>query len=598
MASKDTNDNMKLKEMLWNEVDMDEEERTALRKGVMKSDFMKRVMKSTTDEKKKEFWSVKEYKNGDEFIDLERGKITEFLRHNKWGRWRLGDKRTSSSELFRRNGAILESHDERTALVWMYQYAESLKQSDMEKHWFLREELLEATQSLSDTKWDRALEFLDVYSEEGTENSKKLDLFSDDKETAHYFFRNGVVRITAEEIELIAWDAWKKDAKQGCIWESSINKERSVQIVAKSKKGIFELFWERAFLRQTKSVHTLRDWRTAFEMTEEAEDHYRASRVAYGYLLHNFQGPAETKCVAFIDANADLKKTEGRNGKSLLMNSLKHFKKLTTIDGRAFRKAVGESARFNFAQVEKDTRVVLIDDITPDFEFLQMFSLLTGDMKVERKGTNAFMIRHEKKPKFCLTTNYPLVETGQSHIDRRFIVEVGSYWNQANKQGEAVSDKKHMGKMFFTEFNDSDWNEFYSCGFRCVQEWLRAGKLVATKHANYEEKARKFSIEGIEEVGFTDWFTEWMEIECVKQGANTGDGIAVESLYSQFQSDRTDAHWSFDSFKQGLWRYCECTKGMGYNEHLASKGSTFSSRRMLKGKRGEQKEHVILTVAT
>ena len=527
-------------------------------------------------------------------IEMSPTKITKFLSANQWGRWRLGQKRTDDTDLFRRNGGLLESHDEQTALLWMYSFAEDLKRSDMGSDWKYREEILKATQALSLSKLKRGLEFLPVYSEEGGENSSKLDMFRDDRVTAHYFFQNDVVRVTAKDIELIPWDTWRKRGNPGCIWESAIIK-RNVRLVSAKQKGLFETFWEQAMMRQTKSVQQVSDWRKAFEMTDEAKDHYRASRLAFGYLLHSYIAPSESKCIYFIDANSDAKKAEGRNGKSLVMTALKHFKKLTTIDGRSFRKAMYTSSRFNFGEVEKDTRIVLIDDVQPDFEFAQMFSMLTSDMRVERKNARPFIIPHAHKPKFALTTNHPIASPGQSHKARQFIVEVGSYWNQADKQGERPADKKHIGKMLFDEFSESDWNDFYSCGFRCVQELLQAEKLDPPKHTNFEEKARKLSIEGNQDIGFTEWFDEWVDKERVLRNAHVGDGVALKTLFSEFQQARPEAPWGLDDFKKALFKYCQERKEIGYNEHLASKGNTLSARRMLKGPRGAQTEHVLLT---
>lgn len=542
---------------------------------------------------KERFWDIAV--TGDRArIEMPPTKITKFLSDNQWGRWRLGQKRTDDTDLFRRDGGLLEAHDEQTALRWMYTFVENLKRGDMGSDWNYREDILKATQALSPSKLKRGLDFLPVYSEEGGENSTKLDVFRDDRVTAHYFFRNGVVRVTAKDIELIPWETWREKGNPGCIWESAII-NRNVKLVAVKQKGLFETFWEQAMMRQTKSLHEVSDWRQAFEMTDDAKDHYRASRLAFGYLLHSYIAPSESKCIYFIDANSDAQRAEGRNGKSLVMTALKHFKKLTTIDGRAFRKAMDTSSRFNFGEVEKDTRIVLIDDVQPDFEFAQMFSMLTSDMRVERKNARPFIIPHAHKPKFALTTNHPIASPGQSHKARQFIVEVGSYWNQADKQGERPADKQHIGKMLFDEFSESDWNEFYSCGFRCVQELLQVEKLIPPKHTNFEDKARKLSVEGAQDIGFTDWFDEWVDSERVQQNAHVGDGIAIKRLFSAFQEARPDAPWGLDDFKKALYNYCLDRKDIGYNEHLASKGKTLSARRMLKGPRGAQTEHVILT---
>ena len=55
--------------------------------------------------------------------------------------------------------------------------------------------------------------------------------------------------------------------------------------------------------------------------------------------------------------------------------------------------------RFQFADVTIDTKFVLIDDVRPEFSLEQLFSMITGDVEVEGKGKNKFMIPAERKSK-------------------------------------------------------------------------------------------------------------------------------------------------------------------------------------------------------
>ena len=78
-----------------------------------------------------------------------------------------------------------------------------------------------------------------------------------------------------------------------------------------------------------------------------------------------------------------------------------------------------------------------------------------------------------------------------------------------NENGESPADEKHLGKTLFGyEFTDVDWNQFYTYGFRCVQEYLKKG-LVESSNENHLKKSRKVSIEGIDGDGVV---TSWMNV--------------------------------------------------------------------------------------
>ena len=62
---------------------------------------------------------------------------------------------------------------------------------------------------------------------------------------------------------------------------------------------------------------------------------------------------------------------------------------------------------------ENDIKLILIDDLRPDFEFESLFTLITGDMEIEGKETNKFTIPEDRKPKFGVTTNYVLMGTDE-----------------------------------------------------------------------------------------------------------------------------------------------------------------------------------------
>ena len=248
--------------------------------------------------------------------------------------------------------------------------------------------------------------------------------------------------------------------------------------------------------------------------------------------------------------------------------------------------------RFQFADVCLDTKLILIDDLRPDFNFESLFSMITGDMEIEGKGTNKFTIPEERKPKFGITTNYVLMGTGTSVSRRMHIVEFGDYWNRCIQEGENPSDTKHLGKLLFdrNDFDQDDWDDFYNFGFGCVQDYLSHG-LVQADTSDYFLKALKQKIEGVGGDGtVTGWMNDWI--------LTRNEEISEEDLYSKFITDypMESFTWDSKSFHKGFFSFTMEHPDYDYNGHLSYKGDKKSDRRYLVGKRGQQNPHIVVSV--
>lgn len=429
------------------------------------------------------------------------------------------------------------------------------------------------------------LDDLPVYSENNLENTEDLQLFTDDQLTSFVRFKNGVVKINSKNIELL--DTTDKSV-QGNVWESSIIQK---DITVRESCGVFTKFVEKSMLTRDRTKSE-KDWTKEYPKTKDSNESLLALRTAIGYLIHSHNTSDQMKAIFFIDKGSDLQKPEGGNGKTLIMKSLQHFKKLSVQDGKRFRQDLDHGGRFQFADVCMDTKLILIDDLRPDFAFESLFSMITGDMEIEGKGTNKFTIPEERKPKFGITTNYVLMGTGTSVSRRMHIVEFGDYWNRAILEKESPSDKKHLGKLLFdkNQFNQDDWDDFYNFGFRCVQDYLKHG-LVQADTSDYFLKALKQKIEGVDGDGtVTGWMNDWI--------LTRNKEISEEDLYDLFIDDYPTESFSWDSkkFHKGFFTFIMEHPDYDYNAHNSFKGDKKSDRRHLVGKRGQQKPHIMVTV--
>ena len=390
-------------------------------------------------------------------------------------------------------------------------------------------------------------------------------LFRDNKNEVFTFFNNGVVKTTKDGSELREYEI----IKDGYIWENQKRTEiNNISLMKDSEKGVFEEFVEKCMSVQNENG----EW-------EIDEKEYEALRTTYGYLLSNYTNNGETPAPIFVDRESDGVHAEGGNGKSLVMKSIKHWKNSYTINGRNIHK---DKTQFTFSGTPLDSEFVFMDDVDVDFPFNMIYNYTTGDMEIERKHTNKFVIDESIKPKIGVCTNYIMSDTSHSTKRRQYVIEFGNFWNFHDKQG--ISVEKYLGKRLIdNDFTDNDWIQFYNFGFRCIQEFLTKG-VVETEKSNYERKQYITKLEGN---GVNDGVVDWIE-NYIKTEDRVKDCVQFPKFISDFNNyfdiDVTDK-WDKTRLKKVLWDICLHNK-WDYNPHRT--GNSLSDKRWKTGPKGQQ----------
>jgi hypothetical protein len=549
------------------------------------------------------FW--KPAKNGCSFNHY---LLDKFLMQYGFRQFQTVKDRTVSNPVILNDDGILKVYNGITIKKWVRDWLESVDEKEFQLNGSLdttnpgvdsvdKLTVLDKWQSFAYGKLQTiVLDTLQPLSQQGFPDTEQIDLFEDTSDKAHVRFKNGVVKITKDDIQLLNPDEVRL---QGAVWESSII-DREIKITD-GTSGLFKTFTELSMYRKDPSI-TDEDWTKEYSMTPSSDSQYLSLRTAYGYLVHTFNSPTEAKGIIFGDVDSDIGKPQGGNGKSVIMESIGHFKKLVYQDGKKIKPPQADGGRFQFSTVTVDAKFLWIDDLRENFRFEDLFSTITNDMEVEGKGINKFVIPKDKKPKLGMTTNYVIPGVGTSHSRRKHVVQFGNYWNRCVEEGESPSDDKHLGKSLFEEnFTNEDWNDFYNYGFRCVQEYFEKG-LVQSDNSQYEIKSIKVTVEGVDGSGvFTDWLDDWIKVDRLKDDLNVGDGISLDDLWSKFSRDNlleilgAGGSWDKKRFDQGVWDFTDNMKGYQYNGHLSKNGASKSSRRMQKGPAGNQKPYIRIT---
>jgi hypothetical protein len=540
-----------------------------------------------------EFWS---YSPRTGKIEINLRKVGRYLSDMGFGLYKSTAVRTDKPVIFRDVNNVLELHDPRTVKNAL---AESVEER------FDDDDVIDKVLRMSRDSVLSALDMIGVYSMDGFDGTTKLSLAMDDAKTCYLPFKNGVVVITADSIELQDYSVLA-DTK---VWQSAFI-PHDITLKKKSDRRTSrgrDTFRDFIHLALKKDVDpSVDDLNYGYDKGADSEEYLSrktAFETSYGYLIHNYNPPDDAKVVILADVESTAKKAEGRNGKTLAHETLQYYKKMVTIDGRTdLRSASSDSARFNFSHVTLDTKLVVINDLeTERIDLKQFFSQITDDFVVQDKNKSKFVIPKDKKPKMSINTNYILQGSGESYSGRQFIVEFGNYFNRAHKKKLKPADilGTRIGK---DGFDKDDWDAFYAYGFECVQNYLKNG-LVEAVNTSYERKKLVSDVEGPYGSGETvDFLEKWCETERVKNAYHI-DGIAEEELFRLFQESRGVPSFAIDElpkkdkeiFYASVFKFCGAKDGYEYNAHLASKGNSRHLRRDRKGPRGAQKSFVRIT---
>lgn len=299
--------------------------------------------------------------------------------------------------------------------------------------------------------WNHVSKSKQLFSEQFLTMLKsiEMEMIKDTKSTGYIPFLNGVVKITSKTIEL-----QKYISCDGFIWENQIIKRNYTP--GEIDNNFQDL------------VH---------KVSNNDTNRIKALESTLGYLIHSFKDKQHQKAVIINDELIS-DNPNGGSGKSIMINALKHFRKVVIIDGKAFDPNKGD---FIYQRVDLDTQILAFDDVKKSFNFESIFSLITEGITVNRKNKDEIFIPFERAPKVIITTNYVINGSGSSHARRRHEIEFHQYFNENRNPMDVY------GRLLFDSWNANDWASFDNYMLRNLQNFLRDG-MQSVKSINSEAK--------------------------------------------------------------------------------------------------------------
>lgn len=393
----------------------------------------------------------------------------------------------------------------------------------------LIDEIIDALESFFQKSTDYTINRLEIVTPEL--------LLQDEQKVCYKFYKNGILTITPEAIELESYD----DFDQLILADRILQRD----FVQAQKPSMFSEFLEKACGLTTYVKKVL------------------------GFLSHEWKDETTGYFILLTEKSLD-PENGGGSGKNVFCNLLQYITTYGNTNGaqmsfdeKAFQSWNGE-------------RVFTISDIPKHFPFEFLKEISTGSFKLKKLFKDVVDVPVEESPKIILQTNYSY-ELKDGGIKRRLIpVEFSNFFT------ECGGIDMHFGCHFPKGWGAEEWADFDSVIAESIQLWLKGGlKLKAASLSGDGWKKQFKMVHGTVAVDLIDeLLPKWIE----KHAVNS----------KEFQEDLTnyynenDIQFRYRPSKQKILKaveeHCKQNKINFEKSKVISKGHGIKERVNLFGK--------------
>lgn len=414
-----------------------------------------------------------------------------------------------------------------------------------------------------------------------------IDFQDFDRESQLFFFENAVWRISRSEILAV-----KPGNTKNYVWEEEVIKHKVKRLeepyaVTRDESGIFDieikdnscLFFKylintsRIYWREElekRLVNLSNEDREAYKTLNrfsingaklsdaeisEQKQHLINKIYSLGYLLHRYKDPSKPWAIFAMDNKlSEDGLSHGGSGKSIAYKAVRHFMKSVTFDGRNNKLFDNDHV---FERVNQHTDYMLFDDANRSFQFDRMFSLVTGELIVNPKGTTQYELQFSDVPKTAITSNFTPNELSPTVLRRLLFTVFGDYYHHENngEYNETRTVRDDFGKNLFDDFTPEEWNLFFNFMATCLKTYLNFDKI--------EPPMKNVNIRALQNLMGMPFLT-WADVYFDEQ-ANTRDAFIITKIaMDDFMSQTGIKGWSTQAFNARLEYYCKY-KGLVYN---------------------------------
>jgi DNA primase catalytic core len=420
-------------------------------------------------------------------------------------------------------------------------------------------------------------------------NIKSFEFISRGRGYQYLFFKNEIWKISADKIE-----QFKYGSLSGYVWHKKIidfdiKLEEPIFNAIRNDNGDIDLVLNEnhnceflQFLINTSNVLHKREEKSEEEKKCALYENLINKFSAIGYLLHTYRDDSKTWCVIAMDyLESEVGESRGGTGKSMLGTAISQVLNTTVIEGK--NKKLTED-KFIWQNVDEYIELIYVDDVRQHLDFEFFYPVITGQIRVEQKGLAAWSLPRELTPKLLITTNHSVSGSDESSKRRQFKIAFSDYY------GKDKTPAEEFGHTFFSkEYWPSDqWNAFYNVLARCIQFYLKYGKIEIVTD-NLEKRRIRQSI--------GESFLEWAQIKFIETEENLNIRHMKSALYEELRNDLSSQERSYmtpHKFKSKLKEFCLYASDEEFKYELNKDGDKKTKRILAKD--GAQKTVEYITI--
>lgn len=430
--------------------------------------------------------------------------------------------------------------------------------------------------------------------------SVELDFTSYSPNYQLFFYANGTVKVTAESIELM--DKGEASELGRYVWQELViphkfkllpdmfrteqttdedgNLAFSIDVldeIPQSKVFCYlinssRLYWQKEeenepFLDEDAMLEYKRKTKFCIDNSclDPLEVLYQKRTLlnkifTIGYMLHAFKSPSRAWAPMAMDWKIDDDdKCNGRSGKSFLFSQvLSRFLKTVKLSGRNAKLLDNPHV---FDQVNRHTRMLLVDDISKAVRMEMFYDNITSDMTVNPKNNQSYNIPYNESPKIAFTTNYVPNNFDASTMARLLPMVFSDYYHEKTEDSNykrSFSIRDDFNKdLFGVDYSEEEWNADHNFLMQCERFYLSAiksGAKLLPPMENIMLRKRKQDMSG----NFEQWANQYFSplSDHLDRFIVRNDALDDFRKYSGLKDMTTNG---FTKKLQAFVKYCEYT---------------------------------------
>lgn len=331
----------------------------------------------------------------------------------------------------------------------------------------------------------------------------KLDFTYDARYQEYLFFRNGALRITAHEMQMVPLESLPFHLYEDKIIQADFHIEKetlfeieySEEYITADEEKKFPIvdrfalrrnwndFSYAQFVYNTGEVFW-REKEQGIELTpaqqKEPDLNFVSKVCALGYACRKHKEMKKAYMIMCVEDEINKNgEHNGGVGKSLFYLPLNEVRNVWTRDGQMMDPKKDGDLLY-YGVVPGKTDIVHLEDLHKGFPLNVLFNQITGDMTVRKRFSDAITIPYSESPVTVMDSNHKPSDIDKSKRRRTWFCTFSSYYHPAdpNLGIPERNPGNEFGKNLVKDYTPEEMNKLYMFFAQCIQTYMHVNEKV------------------------------------------------------------------------------------------------------------------------